>query len=271
VRLGRTADCDFRIDHPSVSRAHAELAWQDGDWRLRDLGSKNGSFVDGVRTPSAVLGGHAWLRFGDVSCEFETLSEAAATSAEQRQTLARANSLILIEGLARHTALPDLLQETVRAAVELADCERGFLLLCRPGGLEVAASHGIALPALRGSDFRGSVGAVQRALASGEAVVVNDNSGDLELSGRASVIAGGLGALVCLPLLADGEAVGLVYADSRRPGARITRMDLDLLRAFAERASLWIAARRGIEALSSLAPPAPDWADIVDAQHLARA
>jgi hypothetical protein len=268
LRLGRGSDCEFRIDHPSISRLHAQLT-RDGDhWRFEDLGSKNGCFVDGTRTDSTLLDRHSWVRLGDIHCEFTPLSDEAADSAELRISVKRANSLLLVEKLAQQTQLPDLLNETVRAAVELAECERGFLLVSEQGALKVAASHGLDPTALRNREFTGSVGAMQRALGSKLAVVVNDAFADQELSGRASVIAGGLRTLVCLPMLSLGEVVGVVYADSRRAGSLITTMDLDLLRAFAERASLWIAARRGVAALSDYLPRnAPAWTDIVEAQQ----
>jgi hypothetical protein len=268
LRIGRGKDCDFRLDHPSISRRHAELSLEHGKWRLADVGSKNGCFLDGVRTEWAVLDRPAWLRFGDIQCEFAPLSDEAADNVEKRISVKRSNSLLLAERLAQQTSLPDLLSETLRATVELADCERGFLLLVEQGRLQVVASQDIDFVSLRAREFRGSVGAVQRALGSKQAVVVNDARGDAELAGRASVIAGGLRTLICLPLLAGGEILGLIYADSRRAGAVIATMDLDLLGVFAERASLWIAARRGVAALSELLPPAaPAWAEILESQQ----
>jgi hypothetical protein len=269
VRIGRGADSDFRIDHPSISRRHAELSPEASLWRLDDAGSKNGCFLDGVRTGSALLERATWLRFGDILCEFSPLSDEAAEHAEQRLAIKRNNSLAFAERLAQQTSLSDLLAETLRAAVELADCERGFLLLAEQGQLRVAASHGLELPALRSPGFQGSVGATQRALAARQAVVFNDVRADPELAGRASVIAGDLRTVLCLPLLATGgdDVLGLIYVDSRRVGAVITTMDLDLLRVFAERAALWIAARRGVAALSELLPQNPPaWAEFLDGQ-----
>jgi GAF domain-containing protein len=180
--------------------------------------------------------------------------------------------MLVAERLAKQTSLPDLLAETTRAIVELADCERGFLLLADQGTFRVVASHDLDAQSLRSGEFKGSVGAMQRALGSRLAVVVNDALADPELARRASVISGGLRTLVCLPLLAGGQVLGLAYADSRRAGTVITTMDLDLLRTFAERASLWIAARRGVAALSELLPrAAPNWSDILDAQQWAPA
>ena len=49
IILGRSRDCGCVLDDPSVSRRHAELR-RDGDrWLLRDLGSRNGTRVNGAR------------------------------------------------------------------------------------------------------------------------------------------------------------------------------------------------------------------------------
>lgn len=49
VLLGRHAPCDIRIDAPKISGQHARLQWVDDGWEVRDLGSRNGTFVDGRR------------------------------------------------------------------------------------------------------------------------------------------------------------------------------------------------------------------------------
>jgi hypothetical protein len=269
--IGRGAEAGFRIDHPSISRQHARLVWERDQWCLHDADSKNGCFVDGVRVGAADLGEQRWFRLGDVLCEFSIMSDLAADSFEGRLVEKRATSRFLVQGLDRQTSLPGMLSETVRATVELAECERGFLLINDQGELRIAASHALDPFALLSKDFHGSVGAVQRALDSGEPVVLNDARTDPALGGRHSILEGGLRTLVCLPLVAGGEVLGLVYADSRRAGALITALDLELLRVFAERAALWIAARRGMEQLARMAPEQPAWSDVLQAQRLAAA
>jgi FHA domain/Domain of unknown function (DUF1707) len=49
VILGRSRDCDCVVAEPSVSRRHAELRRDGARWLLRDLGSRNGTRVNGVR------------------------------------------------------------------------------------------------------------------------------------------------------------------------------------------------------------------------------
>src|SRR5262245_17749419 len=53
--VGRKDDCDVRLDHKSVSKQHCILVQTDGTVLLRDLGSTNGTRVNGTRVRRAVL------------------------------------------------------------------------------------------------------------------------------------------------------------------------------------------------------------------------
>jgi hypothetical protein len=55
VVVGRKEDCDLRLDHKSVSKMHCVLVKTDGLLLLRDLGSTNGTRVNGARVRRAAL------------------------------------------------------------------------------------------------------------------------------------------------------------------------------------------------------------------------
>jgi pSer/pThr/pTyr-binding forkhead associated (FHA) protein len=47
--IGRAPGCALRIDQPHVSAQHATLRWNGQSWELKDLGSRNGTYLDGRR------------------------------------------------------------------------------------------------------------------------------------------------------------------------------------------------------------------------------
>src|SRR5918995_4799541 len=53
--FGRDEDCDVRLDHKSVSKLHCVIVKTDGVLLLRDLGSTNGTRVNGQRVRRAAL------------------------------------------------------------------------------------------------------------------------------------------------------------------------------------------------------------------------
>lgn len=276
LRIGRARDCGLIIDHPSVSRAHAELYFDASDhhggaWRLRDLGSKNGCFADGVAVQDNPLPNPCWLRLGDAYCEFAQFDAAQAASMKDRQHERRALSAAMTRRIAAQDDLSSLLDDVLRGVVELADCSRGFLLLSEGDDFAVRASLVLDPNALDSRAFSGSVGAVQRALAQAKPVVVNQVANEAWLADRASVSGSGLQSLVCLPLLDGAQVIGAVYADRRGGNPAecrepITQFDLELLGAFAESATLWLLTHRALKALDA----APRWATIVQKQAIAQ-
>jgi hypothetical protein len=49
VKIGRDAGCDFQIDHPTLSRQHALIERAGQAWTITDLGSQNGTLVNGKK------------------------------------------------------------------------------------------------------------------------------------------------------------------------------------------------------------------------------
>ncbi|MFC6156690.1 FHA domain-containing protein [Kribbella jiaozuonensis] len=65
VRIGRAPDCDVIIDRQEISRHHAELLRIDANsYELRDLGSTNGTSVNGVRIETSMVGDGDEIRLG---------------------------------------------------------------------------------------------------------------------------------------------------------------------------------------------------------------
>lgn len=244
-RIGRSPDCELCVEHFSVSRFHAELRRSNtGSWSMHDIGSKNGLRVDGHLVQHATLDRATWFAVGDVYCWFELLDHAGADSAraqiERRRSTSRSLSAQLGSG-----GFATLIPRTLDVILELSGLERGFVLYA-PGGqpLRVHAARGLEPGEFSTTAFSGSVSAVERALAERAHVVCCDTTDSPWLGARPSVRLGGIRALVCVPLQMRGDAMGVVYADSRKPGPPITDLDMELIGTVAEHASAALAARQ---------------------------
>ena len=67
--IGRSPACAVCVREREISGEHAAITWTSGAWTLRDLGSRNGTFIDGRRLPpggSAPLTPESRLAFGGV-------------------------------------------------------------------------------------------------------------------------------------------------------------------------------------------------------------
>jgi len=81
TRVGRAAENDLRLSEPWVSNSHATLSWQNEEgWQVRDLGSRNGTYVDGVRIADGArrtLRSGARLAFGNLTHEWTLQDDSA--------------------------------------------------------------------------------------------------------------------------------------------------------------------------------------------------
>ncbi|MFO0843187.1 MAG: HD domain-containing protein [Gemmataceae bacterium] len=165
LRVGRLDALEVVLDDSSVSRYHAEVRATERGWRVRDLGSTNGTRLNGVR-----LGNGQWplrakdlLQFGEVAVVIEAVSDGEPDSdpssplADLRVSEVNARSWHeAMEGLAydaRQCIRPgdqlmalvraghhlvhiekedDLLQSILDDAVRVLDAQRGAIVLADP-------------------------------------------------------------------------------------------------------------------------------------------
>jgi DNA-binding CsgD family transcriptional regulator len=64
--VGRHSTCDLVLKHPSISRFHAEVSVRGDSIHVRDLNSRNGTFLDGQRIEAADVYAGQRLNFGDL-------------------------------------------------------------------------------------------------------------------------------------------------------------------------------------------------------------
>ena len=75
--IGRAEDCDLRIADPGASRRHAELRRNDDDVTVVDLGSTNGTLLNGEKIDQADLRDGDELTIGETTFSFRSASRTA--------------------------------------------------------------------------------------------------------------------------------------------------------------------------------------------------
>jgi pSer/pThr/pTyr-binding forkhead associated (FHA) protein len=82
--VGRVSDNMFEIPEASISSHHAELLLKGNELHIKDLGSTNGTFINGEKISEGVVKPGQILRLGMVEMRFETSDAAAAAAASKK-------------------------------------------------------------------------------------------------------------------------------------------------------------------------------------------
>jgi two-component system, NtrC family, response regulator HydG len=83
VLLGQSPACTVRLDDRSVSRRHAALDPDASGLHLYDLGSTNGTFVNGIRALDVVLGGGETIQLGDTVLRVEAGADVSEVASDR--------------------------------------------------------------------------------------------------------------------------------------------------------------------------------------------
>ncbi len=152
-----------------------------------------------------------------------------------------------------------LLETLMDSAVTLTGAERGFLLLdARPGepttspsaaDLEVAVARNLDGENLKKPQHKLSRGMAIEVFESGEPLLATDARMDPRFAEQASVHAGNLRSIVCVPLILRGRTIGVLYVDNRFAAGAFAREHGALLEALASQAAVAIHTARLITRL----------------------
>jgi hypothetical protein len=249
--IGRADDNDIIIREPSVSRQHARLGYSDDMWTMSDLNSMNGLRSNGIPQQRCLLSDGSLVIVGNVPVLFSTISTAQVQREQQYDNwrLQQATELSQQKSDASLYQLNYFLSE----ALKLCQMERAALLVgSELASLTLQASLGVSATEKNAASFFGSIGALQSVLTSRKALVANDITQHQALSQRASINIKQLSALACLPLIFQGNIVGLFYVDSKQQSKFLSAFDLELLQTLVDSLTLMLFSQQMGERLQKI-------------------
>jgi len=281
--VGRKADKDLVIADPRVSRDHAVIVSEGGQFSVVDQGSKHGTFVNGVKVDRKILERNDRLEFGVREAAYIIFNPQQGTTNSAREFLSQISGmhisdettdlekLILFLEAARKLntvgVLDEILMTLLDVTLKLTRAERAFVFMKNETGeLRLAAGRNSKGDALL-EDTTISHSILEDALKSNSEFVLTDTSRSLDLSGRKSIVAYDLRTVICVPLrkpqvqtardaegqapATSGEAMGALYVDSRFASRDISSVSHDILHAIATEAASLIENARLVQAEES--------------------
>ena len=276
--VGRKVDRDLVIADPRVSREHAIIASENGEFYVVDQGSKHGTFVNGERVQRQKLLRNDRLEFGVRDVAYVVFHPEHATSNTAREFLSQISGIqisteasdlekltLFLEAARKLNTigvLDEILVTLIDATLRLTRAERAYIFLKNEEGkLALAAGRNHkGEPLLDDTTLSHSI--LDEALNANSEFLVTDTSQSLDLAGRKSIVAFDLRTVICLPLRkpqvqttragaaggSAGEAMGVLYVDSRFASRDISSVSHDILRAIATEAAQLIENARLVQA-----------------------
>jgi serine phosphatase RsbU (regulator of sigma subunit)/pSer/pThr/pTyr-binding forkhead associated (FHA) protein len=247
ITLGRATDCTVPIRDRYLSRRHAEIAFDSDAWLVRDLGSVNGTHLNGVRIDgSAPLRPGDRITLGDSEIVFEPFDSSASQiisfdSDSQAKNLAipindavadttRTNLLgMLALQFIEDRTMAELFDFILDQVVLLLQPSRTALALLGPDGKTFANVQ------LRRSDAGDSLdlyisSTLLAEVVEGQKVVSYvDTSQDEKLARAESIVAQNIRSAVCAPLMVGKAVMGVLYLDFLAQRGAVTHDDVHLI------------------------------------------
>jgi phosphoserine phosphatase RsbU/P len=267
--IGRSADQDFVLNDPRVSRKHAVIVRENDVYTVVDQGSTHGTYLNGERIAQATLKDGDVLHLGSlvgsklrfqltagakentdhltvVSELLSSLHDLTPCADPQNPTTGEIGKLSWLLNAARQLnaggAIGEILTTLLELTLQITGVERGFVFLKE--GNEMKLARGLnAGGQIIEEDSTVSRKAMQAAIESGAKFSIRDTHTDQAALAWASVILNSIRSVYCIPLRkrdlknSSNELLGLLYLDSQIGPGYLSEVDHQLLDTIATEAA----------------------------------
>ena len=252
VSIGRASDCSIPIKDRYLSRKHAEIIAVGTTWMLKDLGSANGTYLNGSRVErDELLKGGDRIRLGDTEILFETaerntdkLLAVAKTSASptiaipvtdisdkpEAQDVARLQTLTqLARELIEDRPMDELFGFIIGRIMDHLHPSRAAIALLGADGRSFTKVEVRRQDESDASELTISHTLLAEIVEEKKALAFVDVGMDDKLSRAQSIIMQGIHSILCAPLMIGNAVVGVLYVDYLFTQRSISEEDVRLV------------------------------------------
>jgi len=265
LTIGRSSDNDIPMTDEYVSRRHLKITKRGDSYFIVDLGSRNGTFVNGKQIPkgyefevkegvpvivgmSLVCLGKACLEhvmpFVDSLYDLDELNQISGLSMKDRPLTAQKNmeTIYNVAQLLRNSLSLEEIMENILSQVFrlLPRVDRGFIILADSKTGRITQAFHRSKRAGRETPSSYSRSIVKRVLRDRQAISMLDTFSEDEVDLSESIKVMRIRSLLCVPLVSNAKIRGVMYFDSIREPQGFRKEDLSLLAALSSPAAIAI-------------------------------
>ncbi len=235
ISIGSKSGNDILLNKGDIGTHHARIVKRGDTYTIMLLDMKRPFFVNGRNFRSCPL------KFDDqIDLSFYSLylREGAIPNddSERQKDLKTLQELVAFSSaLMEQTDPQTLFEQLLEAIVGLTQAEKGFLIVLQKGDYSIVATHNLADT---NSDQLGlSDTIIQKVVATKEPLVINNALNNTNYGTAQSVIDLKLSSVMCVPLIARTELLGVIYLGNDAITGLFTEDDLRLLQVWAAQAA----------------------------------
>ncbi|MHC4550109.1 MAG: sigma 54-interacting transcriptional regulator [Planctomycetota bacterium] len=253
VTVGRSSTNDIQVVDLRVSRHHCTFLVREGVMTVHDEGSQNGTFVNGALVERKRIEAGDRIDVGSARIYYERMPQEQGeedvtwtgvdpdrlykaplpSETDRLERLQRIASALNTE-----IDLDRILNLIMDHVVELAQAERGFLVLIRDGRATVPVARHFRKEDVMNPEVGFSRSIAERVAKSGEPVLTVDATADDRFTALASIQEIAPRSVLCMPFKErTGGIVGVVYIDNRVARGVFGQEHLRALQSFADLAA----------------------------------
>jgi sigma-B regulation protein RsbU (phosphoserine phosphatase) len=265
-RIGRQAENELTLRDSRISRQQAQIISVNGGLVLEDSASRHGTFVNGEKIlrhelkPNdkidfGVAGSYQVIYMGQgatIAELVERVEAPAPTQSGARELHHLGVLLDVARALGTGLSLEDILTTVVDAAIQLTGTERGVLLLVEPSGeLKTVVARNKERSTIPAEELQVSKSVVKRVATTRRELIVSDTGDEAPINPQESMARLALRTVVAIPVdklpviesvdvtiaSRQGELIGVLYLDSRKPTTAFSDIDREVLRTLAREAA----------------------------------
>jgi transcriptional regulator with GAF, ATPase, and Fis domain len=253
--IGRMMGNDVCVEGVGVSDYHAQIVFDGRDFNLSEVDRDGTIEINGKSKRRAKLVHNDRLSFGNVELVFSVYDETLGSDKDKDDDAGELSGLRKLHEFSQRLMdikdVGELLRALMDAVIEITHADKGFLLLVREEGPEIAVARNLRQQDIPPSVRHLSDSIVAKVIAQRRPVIVSDALHDAEFQSSESVMNLKLCSVMCAPLIVQGQLLGLLYVGNDNVVNLFEERSLDVLTIFSAQASLILQSALALNQLKS--------------------